>query len=1545
MSFRVTAPVLTGTEPTALVAQDFNADGRLDLAVANNQSGNVSILLGDGADNFSFPINYTVGTNPYSISAGDFNGDGKTDLVTANYGSANISVLLGTSAGAFGGASNYATAQNPYGLAVGDFNGDGLSDIAVGSAGGSNTIAIFLSNGAGGFNSAPAPINASGRVYTITLGKFNGDNILDLALGLENQSAVFTGNGAGGFSAASPLPDNFAAKATGDFNGDAKADLVGTNNFDKGISVLLGDGAGNFSAPAIFPGVAVGGMTVGDFNGDGKSDVAALDGSASVFILNGDGTGQLGAPNGYGVGGAPTGIVSADFNADGKLDLAVASRQNAVTMLYGIEGGDFAGTLNFNVGSRPDEVVVADFNRDGKDDLAVVNTGSPVFGYPGAASVSILLGDGTGRMSSAPPIQFDGNLTNLHALITADFNNDGKADLAVAANGSLSDGVNVMLGNGDGSFSPPINTALRSYGSFPYRLHSVDVNRDGIADIVVSFLTAPGFATLLGTGTGNFNIASGYTLGAGSAYEDFTFGDFNQDANPDLVFPRYDDKLLVVLLGNGNGLFNTRLDIPLQGNPSAVVVDDFNRDGKADVAVAATSDSNDYYVTVKLGDGAGGFSIATDYEAGQHAQSIITGDFNGDDLIDLAVSNSLSDGVSVLTGDGAGGFGLSVPFVVSGSPRSLAAADFNRDGKTDLAVSLDSANSVAILLNNFSAPRPCLSVDDVTITEGDAGAGNAAFNVTLSAASAQTVKVNYRVEPRYVHSTQDMYTAYSTPGVDYQFVSGTLTFAAGTTTQTINVPVNGDLTDEYDEAFSLILSQPVNAEAHDPLGIGTILDNDAPPAINIDDRTVAEGNGTFPPNAAIFNVTLSAASEKPVSVQYQTADDTATSASDYQSASGTITFSPGTVTKTVSITSKGDSVYEPDETFFVNLSGAVNANVADAQGQGTVVNDDPLPTLSGVAVRVGEGHTGTTQINVAVLLSNPSYQTITVNYATADATATAGSDYIATSGSLTFNPGELSKLFKVSYIGDTIDEIDETFVFTLSDATNATTGALPSVTLLDDDGPNISVNDISVHEGDAGFTDATFTVTLSAISPQPVSVNYRTITDSTTATSGVDFVPALALLVQIPAGQLSATFKIQIIGDLRLEPDEIVYVLLSNPVNGTLADAVGACTILNDDAPEISTIQFEQAAYQFSEGAGRATLVIRRTGDKSGIATVQYQTVDDPAAVPCATANGHAYARCDYATTIDTVTFAPNEDRKEINVPLVDDAHVEGSETLRLKLGNVQGAAALGAQSTATLTINDNDAAGQSNPIFSTPFFVRQQYLDFLSREPEEGEPWSGVLNRCPDVNNNFTCDRILVSQSFFGSTEFRLKGFYVFNFYKVAFNRRPEYAEIIADMRSVTGQTASDTFARRAAFTSIFAERHEFKAAYNSLSNTEFVNALLDRYALQQITTHDPQNPEGGNKVTLTRADLIAHLSAIGVQALTRAQVLRAIVESNEVAAAEYNAAFVAMQYYGYLRRTPEQEGYEAWLKVINQDPQNVRIMVNGFMNSPEYRLRFGQQ
>ncbi|MGI9105741.1 MAG: pre-peptidase C-terminal domain-containing protein, partial [Pyrinomonadaceae bacterium] len=411
-----------------------------------------------------------------------------------------------------------------------------------------------------------------------------------------------------------------------------------------------------------------------------------------------------------------------------------------------------------------------------------------------------------------------------------------------------------------------------------------------------------------------------------------------------------------------------------------------------------------------------------------------------------------------------------------------------------------------------------------------------------------------------------------------------------------------------------------------------------------------------------------------------------------------------------------------------------------------------------------------------------------------------------------------------------------------------------------------------------------------------------------------------ANLARIPSSG-TGTFSLPLAGN---------YTVLANSVTDGQS---GAYTLsLTSSSALTGTLQFSAPTFTVNENdpARVATITVTRSGgDAASAVSVEYATVDDPAAVPCDPTirqadgalfpQGRAYARCDYSTSIDTLTFAAGDTRpKTFTIPLINDVHVEGNETFQLRLRNPQGAL-LGAQATATVTLADDDTAlSTTNPINQTPFFVRQQYLDFLSREPEAAEPWSGVLGRCADVFNlnpnspSAECDRILVSQSFFGSPEFRLKGFFVFLYYKASFgspgnpNYVPLYDQFVLDSRRVTGQTAEEVIAKRTQFSTGWLSRPEFANLYASTANAEFVDRLLANLGASLT------DPAGGE----TRTSLV---NALNAGTRTRAEVLRLIVESNEATAIQFNRAFVAIQYYGYLRRTPEPTGYQGWLDVIN--------------------------
>ncbi|MEA5551989.1 PKD domain-containing protein [Anabaena cylindrica UHCC 0172] len=456
---------------------------------------------------------------------------------------------------------------------------------------------------------------------------------------------------------------------------------------------------------------------------------------------------------------------------------------------------------------------------------------------------------------------------------------------------------------------------------------------------------------------------------------------------------------------------------------------------------------------------------------------------------------------------------------------------------------------------------PSISVSDVSIIEGDNGEKLAIFTANLSEVSTRNISVNY--------TTAD---GTATAGSDYTATNGIITFTAGETTKTIAVEVIADTIDEFDETFFLNLSNATNATIVNTQAIGTIVDNDAPPTIAISDKTITEGDsGT---TIATFTVNLSTDSAKPITVQYTTADSTATAGSDYTVTNGTLTFAPGETSKSISIEVTGDTIDEFDETFFLNLSDATNATIVDNQGVGTIVDNDALPVLTINDRTITEGDNGTAAVTFTVSLSTASAKPIAVNYATLDDTAVAGSDYTATNGTLTFAPGETTKTISVQVAGDTVDEFDETFFLNLSNATNATIADDQGVgTIVDNDAPpTLTINDKTVTEGDNGTQTMTFTVSLSNQSQKTISVNYATANG--TATAGSDYTATNGTLTFAP-GEITKTVSVQIIGDALIESDETFNINLSNATNATIADATGVGTILNNDLPLAFAIKAE----------------------------------------------------------------------------------------------------------------------------------------------------------------------------------------------------------------------------------------------------------------------------------------------------------------------------------------------------------------------------------
>ncbi|MGN6184500.1 MAG: beta strand repeat-containing protein, partial [Thermoanaerobaculia bacterium] len=574
------------------------------------------------------------------------------------------------------------------------------------------------------------------------------------------------------------------------------------------------------------------------------------------------------------------------------------------------------------------------------------------------------------------------------------------------------------------------------------------------------------------------------------------------------------------------------------------------------------------------------------------------------------------------------------------------------------------ATGIATIIDDDGAPR-------VTIGNASSSEGNAlTFTVDLSHASASTINVTWQT----VDGT-------ATDGVDYTGLSGTLTFLAGELTKTITIATTSDALVEPDETFFVHLSSATNATITDDDGAGTILNDDGFVSASIDDVTAAE-SATF-----TFDVTLSAASSQPVTVQYATANDTAIAGSDYTAAAGNLTFAAGETSKPITIAVANDALFETSETFFINLLAASNATIADGQATGTILDDDTAPVVPAISIApasVVEGNAGSASLSFDVTLSAATTNGVTVSYATTDGTASNGADYVSTTGTLTFAPGTTSRTIVVPIVGDTLVEGNETLTVTLASPSNGTLGTSSATgTIVDDDIapviPTISIGAATLTEGDNGNAPMTFAVTLSAPTTNTVTVTYTTADD--TAIAGNDYAATTGTLVFAP-GMTSLPIAIAVNGDTLVEGNETFTVTLTNPSNATLAIASASGTILdNDIAPVVPAVSIASASTtEGDNGSTPMTFVVTLSAATTNTVTINYTTADDTAS-----------AGVDYATTSGTLVFAPGTLSQSILVPVLGDTLVEGNETFTVTLTNPSNATL--AIASASGTILDNDTA------------------------------------------------------------------------------------------------------------------------------------------------------------------------------------------------------------------------------------------------------------
>jgi hypothetical protein len=681
----------------AIASADFDGNGWIDLAQANNGRHTVTILLNSDAGwtrTFDLPLG--AGAGPFDLVATDFNGDHVPDLGVANADNNTIGILLGKRSGGFAAVRTIAAPGNPRGIAAADMDRDGITDIVY-SAFQLNAVQVLLGNGDGSFTAGGVVTSLGTQPQGLALGDFDRDGSVDAAVAHAGAGglAVVSGNGAGGFSG-----------------------LMFSLTALSGVNVV----------------------TTADFDHNGWTDFAVASTGASrvaFYAVDRSGVDHVGT---WMTGPSPRGIAAADFNIDGLLDVATANRSaSTVTVLLGSSEGGFEPPFHVPTGSGGRTLTVADFNNDARPDIA---TGNEL-----ATAASLLTNDMRVPWAAFAFEQRAAYPTtdSSTALAAADFDRNGALDVLVSGRVIFDDGMEVPLAasghrayavadfNRDGRsdivglteytarlevFTSTGSRTFAPVWTEPFTGYQVDVlhmDRDGIPDLAVS-----GFSdghvvvrTYLGTGDGSFHFAAEQIIGTTPV---ITLADLNRDGWLDVVTTQstLSGSSALVLPGTGRGGFGALQAIPLDGlYVNVVAAADFNHDGLADLAYTAYDEDFELAGAVKLASAPGVFSPARRFSltgAAEHYVNPFTlsvADINADGHLDLVFE-------SLLLGRGDGSF---VPsrFALPWATRVFS--DFDQDGLVDLLATDGEAARLMINVRERDNQPPALRLlRDVTFS-------------------------------------------------------------------------------------------------------------------------------------------------------------------------------------------------------------------------------------------------------------------------------------------------------------------------------------------------------------------------------------------------------------------------------------------------------------------------------------------------------------------------------------------------------------------------------------------------------------------------------------------------------------------------------------------------------------------------------------------------------------------------------------------------------------------------------------------------------------
>ncbi|MEG4521442.1 DUF4347 domain-containing protein [Microcoleus sp. C2D2] len=1393
--FKIDPEVGLGTKSVAV--GDFNFDGNSDLVTANYTTSNISLLLGNGdgtfgaATYFGVGSNFGVGLNPSSVAVADFNGDGNLDLATANQNSiqtGNVSILLGNGNGTFGAATNLSEGSNPTFVVVGDFNKDGKSDLATASFS-SDTVSVLLQHPNGTFGAA-TNFSVGDGPNCIAIGDFNGDNNLDLATSNQNSkdvSIILLGNEGGGLSPATNLSvEKYPrAIASGDFNADGKLDLATANYESSNVSVLLGSGNGSFGTATNFVvGYSPQGIVAGDFNLDGLSDLATANyGSQNTSILLN--TSSLAVNFGAATyspteGTADTvvnipvtlsGTPAATFTVPIVIDPSSTATQyldytiypSSITFPAGATGA--ALTQNLAVTIKPDNIAenaetailnwgtITDGVADTTKQITLTIADNGTVSYAIAADIaSIPEGNSgtkpltftatrSGDTGGASSVNYTiaGTATNL-----SDYNSIGGTSGATAVTGTINFGA--------GETSKTITLDV-----LPDRI----VEPDETIAVTLSNPTSPGVTPTITTATATTTITnddvagftvtpvSGLTTSEVGGSAEFTVK-LNAQPTADVTIGLRSDNTAEGRVST-NSLTFTDANYNEPQTITVSGVDDLVADGpqpyKIFTAAAVSTDANynnldpDDVTVTNSDNETPGITVnqtagLTTGESGSTAN--FTAVLNTQPLADVTIglnSDNVAEGTvstNSLTFTPAN-WNTPQQVTVTGVEDSIADGDIDYKIVTGAAVSTD-AN-----YNNRD-------VADVSITNQDNDTAGVSITPTQITATEGGAHDSYRIQ--LTSEPIAPVTITLTTGNQIGAIAP-ITFTANNwnVAQTVTVQAVDDTVVEGAHSGNIthtVSSADTKYNALVVPGVTVaIADNDiAPTPTPEPSPTPTTGTPSPTPTTGTPSPTPTPTPEPSPTPTTGTPSPTPTTGTPSPTPT-TGTPSPTPTTGTPSPTPTGAPL-PPDSD-----SPTPTPTPTPVTPTPTPIDRPATVSFFQATYQVNESPTGIVQKQITLTRTGNLDNFSTVYLEPPTGSATVGTDWKVPfnfSPELTFNPGENSKTFTIDILPDGQFEGTEEIAFRIERADNAMISAANTATLqiLDAEGPptiNFSQATYQVNESPTGISQRQITLTRTGNLNNFSRVYLEPPTGSATYGTDWNVPPNFSAELTFNPGENSKTFTIDIFPDGQFEGTEEIAFQITNRDNANIGTQ-GSATLQILDAEGPPTINFSQATYQVNEsptGISQRQITLTRTGNLNNFSRVY---LEPP--------TGSATYGTDWNVPPNfsaELTFNPGENSKTFTIDIFPDGQFEGTEEIAFQITNRDNAI-IGTQGSATLKIIDaestlnnrppvvtNPLLNQIDPNFSGDFNLTLAPNTFS--DPDSGDSLTYSYSIIPDPEPN----------------------------------------------------------------------------------------------------------------------------------------------------------------------------------------------------------------